>query len=45
MTMNFGDDNPLEADWELTHDAAHQAGTTLSGRPLLGRQTIRGGSG
>jgi len=34
MTMHFGDDNPLEADWELTHDAAHQAGTTLSGRPL-----------
>jgi len=34
MTMDFGDDNTLEADWELTHDAAHQAGTTLSGRRL-----------
>ena len=34
MTMDFDDDNPLEADRELIHDAAHQAGTTLSGRPL-----------
>ncbi|GEM_PF-3208123 len=34
MTMDFDDDNPLEADRELIHDAAHQAGTTLSGRKL-----------
>ena len=28
------DDHPLESDRDWVHEAAHQAGTTLSGEPL-----------